>query len=180
MRKNLLLFVLTVLLAFPALAGAECRLPDLPANGSDSLDALVNGWLYQYQTVQNGQPYFGDQNWYKSTVTTRYERFDNVLVKYDLYQDVLIIPVYKKTGAYPIVLNPRDIGSFTLDSHRFVNLNRVLEDCGKTYPGYYEMLYDGNLKLIVKWRKLMSDQDKMSGGKFLTEKTYYLIRDHNL
>ncbi len=147
---------------------------------ADSIEDLVNGWLYQYLSVQNGHPYFEDQNWYKSTVTTKYESFDNVNVKYDIYQDALIIPVYKRDMTYAIILNPRAVISFTLDSRKFVNLNDLIPDCTGYYPGYFEMVYDGRLKFVIKWQKMIKDENEMSGGKFHIEKKYYLIRDNHL
>ncbi len=97
-----------------------------PAPAPDSLDALVSGWLYQYQSVQNGHPYFGDQNWVKSTVSTKYESFRNVLVKYDIYQDALIMPLYRKDGTFPVVLNSQEVMSFTLNAYTFINLDNLI------------------------------------------------------
>jgi hypothetical protein len=147
---------------------------------ADSIDALVNGWLYHYETVRNGQPYFGDQNWNKSTIQTRYETFNDVLVKYDIYQDVLLMPLYRTEGTFPLVLNPQTIKNFKFRSHLFVNLNNILPHCETEYPGYYEMIYDGNLKLVIKWQKVMTDKEKVSGGSFETNRTLYLIRDNQL
>ncbi len=151
-----------------------------PSSAPDSLDALVSGWLYQYQSVQNGYPYFGDQNWVKSTVSTKYESFRNVLVKYDIYQDALIMPLYRKDGTFPVVLNSQEVMSFTLNAYTFINLDNLTADCSHTYTGYYELIFDGRLKLVAKWQKLMSDEDKMGGGKFDLVRTLFLIRDNNL
>ncbi len=153
---------------------------ELKAAETDSLNYLVNGWLYQYQTVQNGHPYFGDQGWISGTVTTNYESFKNVLVKYDIYQDELIIPLYRKEGTYTIVINPGTLKSFTIKNHHFINLNYLISDCDNTYPGYYEVIYDGNLKLVSKWQKQTTDTDKISGGSFKIGRTMYLIRHNKL
>jgi len=146
----------------------------------DSLDALINGRLYQFQSVRNGQPYFNDQNWVESSISTRYETFTNVLVKYDIFQDMLITPLYLKEGTYAVVLNPQYIRSFTLGTHTFVNLNSTIPSCNVSYSGYYEVLYDGDLKMLVKWQKVITDEDKISGADFELVKTLYLFSDNHL
>jgi len=163
-------------MAIPVESGSHSYKPAV----RDSLEGLINGRLYQFQSVRNGQPYFNDQNWVESSISTRYETFADVLVKYDIFQDVLITPLYLKEGTYAVVLNPQYIRSFTLGDHRFINLNTTIENCNASFSGYFEVLYDEELKMLVKWQKVITDEDKISGANFELVKTFYLFRDNRL
>lgn len=105
-----------------------------------------------------------------------------------------------------VTLNKDFVHSFTIGEHKFINVGRshptekkidaqvseIIEGVDVNYidillpPGYYEIIHDGELKLLKKTKKIYSERINQSASaetksqieRFFVESiTYYLVKD---
>ncbi len=111
---------------------------------------LYNGkvWIGLYYSVY-GTEFLFSKEWISGDVMINGILFTNVLLKYDIYNDDLITPYRNKKV---LILNKEIIDNFTLHfdnrEFRFLNLKE-----NESMDGYYQVYYDGIIKLYKKWRK---------------------------
>lgn len=140
--------------------------------------ALYNGSEYiPIPEPYKGFPFFGSEYWEEGTIKYSGEVFHDVLMEYDLVQDQLVIEHYDQRGyVTEVKLHSDLIEYFDLLGHRFIN---VRGDSSGIRAGFYDLLYDGTMKLLCKHRKLL--HETISNGtvevSFLERANYYLLRD---
>ncbi|HLT80243.1 MAG TPA: hypothetical protein VKZ86_04390 [Cyclobacteriaceae bacterium] len=127
----------------------------------------------------NGFPYFGSEYLEEGSIKYAGEVFHNVLMEYDLVQDQVAIEHYDQRGyVTQVKLHSDLVEYFEVLGHHFIN---VREDSGWSglRPGYYDLLYDGDMKLLCKRKK--SINEKIENGvvdvSFIERATYHLLRD---
>jgi hypothetical protein len=110
-------------------------------------DLLVNGREYRPEhTRASGHPYFESPMYQAGTVYSGGEVFRNVLIKYDLAKDQLVLKhPLRNQNVVQIVLNPELVDSFAIADSRFVR-SRYLPGLDNG-PDYVKALYSGTLKL---------------------------------
>jgi hypothetical protein len=112
---------------------------------------LFNGkvWIGLYYGV-HGTEFFIDKEWKKGDITMNGRVFTGMEMKYDTYNDNLLV---NYLGKRVIILNSEMVEGFTVylkegGVTRFTNMT------GKhDMSGYYELLYDGGIKLYKKYKK---------------------------
>jgi hypothetical protein len=138
---------------------------------------LYNGrlWRNLYLRVRDNQFLFSN-DFLQGSVFIGGNEFKGLFIKYDIYNDELIIP--GSNGAI-MQLNKEMVDSFSftyqLKNYRFA---KITEDSVKGIFGYVNMLYRGNSALYIKYRKeidLLAVDDKYD--KFFQISKIYLIRD---
>ncbi|NML66086.1 hypothetical protein HHL22_12805 [Hymenobacter sp. RP-2-7] len=112
-------------------------------DGAEYVDYKVPG--------TRGHQFFGGPEAQTGSVVYRGGTFANLPLRYDLVRDqpVLLYP----GQAVAIMLVPEKVASFTLGGHRFV---RVVGDslaAGSLPTGFYELLADGPVRLLVRHSK---------------------------
>ncbi len=127
-----------------------------------------------------GFPFFGSEYWEEGSIQYYGEVFHNVPMEYDLVQDVLVIEHYDQRGfVTEVMLHSDRIGYFDLLGHRFVRVQGDSSSAGMLRAGFYDLLYDGELKLLCKRRK--SIHETVGSGvvevSFLERASYYLLRE---
>jgi hypothetical protein len=142
---------------------------------TDSSDNFINGWLYRMQTTRLGHPFFKSEDWQSGKLSTESGEYSGIMLKYDLFQDALIIKVLRNGSLNPVVLNPFMIKEFTIDNHQFINLNKASGSCDEIYPGYFEQIYKGKLIFLYKWKKSIIDEKVRNGSNFEIIKEKYLF-----
>jgi hypothetical protein len=141
-------------------------------------EALYNGSQYvPIPEPYDGFPFFGSEYLEEGTIKYAGEVFHNVPMEYDLVHDVLVIEHYDQRGYVTDVMLHSDLVEyFDLLGHRFISVH---EDSSGLRPGFYDLLYDGEMKLLCKYKK--SVHETVEAGtlnvKFLERVTYYLLRD---
>jgi hypothetical protein len=118
-------------------------------------DLFYNGSEYFEMTGNlKGHPYY-ESNYFKNgNVQFDGKSYDNILVLYNIISDELIIKYVNPSGSLVnMILRKDKINDFTVDSHCFINLpNDTL--VVKTIPsGFYEMLFNGDIKVWAKRSK---------------------------
>ena len=133
--------LLTCFLSF-TLSFSPTDIDTIPSNS-----LLYNGREYAKQyTVDMGSPFFPTEN---STGDILYQGnwYRGVIFFYDCEDEVLVITL-PEGQRMQLVMGKVD--AFTLDNHSFLKLEM------KGQPGeFYELLFQGQRQLLVKWRKYL-------------------------
>jgi hypothetical protein len=132
---------------------------------------LFNGSEYkEYKQQRDEHPYLYDDIMFGS-VKYGEEVYDNVPLYYDLERDQLVTSYAQ--GAKVQLLRSK-VEYFDIDTHRFVHL-----DNDKVAEGYYDLLYNGNMKFYVKRQKVLTI--KMNGNDadniFEQRIKYYILKN---
>jgi hypothetical protein len=124
------------------------------ANGNDTIDKqiLYNGraWRNLYYRIKGDQFLFSTE-FMPGTVTIDGKTFNNLRLKYDIYNDELLT-----TTDHGIILqlNKEMVDRFTMNyNNQILSFKRLDADSLNSLSGYVNVLYDGNTSLYVKYRK---------------------------
>jgi hypothetical protein len=116
---------------------------------------LFNGrvWRNRYYLVKEDQ-FFLTKEFLPGSVTIGGKTFNNLDVRYDIYSDQIMIPIYQG----PILqLNKEMVDSFSLsfmnETWRFTNIK---EDSLNLLNGYVNVLYEDKSELYVKYSKAIA------------------------
>lgn len=141
---------------------------------------LFNGPFYEFYSPQiTGSAYFKDsQEFTKGSVVYDGFLYENVPLLYDLYRDVLVSVFYE--GNFKFNLISEKVSQFKIDDHKFVYLNKDL-DATKSIKktGFYDLLYDGKIKVYSKRAKLMQEANDTRYVRrfFVSKNNYFVERD---
>ena len=165
-QRELKIAFLILIFVFP---GSLCRaqnqnrasVDDLLAYSSEiygTNDVLVNGWKYYPEHYNaKGNPYFMDEEWMIGRVSIQGKSFKHVELLYDVVNDELILRQMLNNGSLVFVMLNKDfISSFTLTDHHFVHSKELESPALKS--GFYEMVYDGELRFIIRYDKAFVNQ----------------------
>lgn len=117
----------------------------------DGQSELYNGPAYSLMPPANqGSYYFADQN-YPSLATIRFNHtwHKNIPVLYDVYHDQMVTYM----GEQLFVLESERLSDVFLPDHHF-----VFVDQPGIAAGFYEELYGGNTRLLVKRTKIVNEE----------------------
>ncbi|MDX1602305.1 MAG: hypothetical protein R3209_04500 [Salinimicrobium sediminis] len=108
---------------------------------------LANGEEYiEPHIIRDDQhKYFLSSSFLKGQVTYDEQLYYPVLLKYNIFDDVLLVFLNTSDGNSTIKLHKNKITSFRVDAHTFINVN---ED--DAVNGFYEVLLDTNGSLLLK------------------------------
>lgn len=117
---------------------------------------LYNGSEYLEPERTNDQhPYFQSDDWLNGSVLYDGDWYPNVPLQYDITQDIVITELH--TNGNPLVLVDAKVGGFSIDGHTF---RKFVKDTLNALPetGYYEVLYDGATRVIVRRQKSIQEK----------------------
>jgi hypothetical protein len=156
--------------------------PDTTVNASYNKKIAASGDLYYgiehigYLQKLNGTPYFESNEWQKGSVTYHSVLYSDVLLKYDLITDELI--VLHPNNFFAITLVSERVQSFTLGQQEFVYVPK-LNKLGLKESGFYHVLVSGKLSVIAKRAKKI--EEKTSTGEIerniVSKEYFYAVKD---
>ena len=124
---------------------------------SNSLGAqshLYNGVQYKEHNATPDDtwiPYFESDDWVEGSVSYDGQVYDHVPIMYDIVNDKVIIE--HGTRGVKLELINQKLEYFTLPGHHFLHLVRDTLKNSIQQSGYYDLLGDGTVQFLVKWRK---------------------------
>jgi len=123
-----------------------------------------------------GFPYFETDSFMVGSISYYHKSYTNVLLQYDIVKDVVIIKDYKQN--YFIQLISSDIDSFSILNKTFVPLSGDQNNYGVA-PGFYEILYNGNVSLYAKKQKaeVQSINEGVAESKYVETNSYFLKKN---
>lgn len=160
---------------------AERNLAEL---GNSRNATMVRTYDNRYQGVR-GTPFF-NEDWAKATITTNNTIYENVDVKYNLYENELL---YRKPDGKEFVLTNANVDGFVLrdgkskQGHPFKKFPALAAEDAKLAQQFVLALHDGRkVQLVMVPQKLMVKANfkgpYSSGNKydeFQDMQSYYLI-----
>jgi hypothetical protein len=147
MRKFFILFSLLIL-------SIEC-IPSVPCGVglSDTIESQIlnNGraWRNLYYKIKGDQFLFSTE-FLPGTVTIEGRTFNSLRLKYDIYNDELIMIT---DHGIIIQINKEMVESFSMVFDNFYNFKKIEADTLNSLTGYVNVLYDGITSLYIKYRK---------------------------
>jgi hypothetical protein len=139
---------------------------------------LYNGRNYSFTLSQEtiGHPFLDNQNYETGYVVIRNEKFEDVLLNYDIYNQELILKYKDLHGADDLIkLSKAWLSSFYLNHREFVSL--PTENGQK---GFFQVIGGDSLKVLYHWKKNMSLSKEVGKSNYhFSEpgKTMYLYRN---
>jgi hypothetical protein len=98
-----------------------------------------------------GDPFFNTKKPTYGSVVYQGYYYDSLLLTYDVIQDNLILSYNNLGQFFTVVLNSDKIDSFGLHEHVFDHIKDATP--GLNNSGFYDVLYDGTSRILVKRRK---------------------------
>ena len=130
----------------------------------------------------NGDQFLFTNYFLPGTVSTYGKTFKNLLIRYDIFSDEIMIPVDREEI---VQLNKEMIDSFSITfENKVYYFSKVYNDrlnAIKGAQGYFNVLYRHESALYVKFKKDISPHitDK-SDGTFLQTQKIYFVNDNSV
>jgi hypothetical protein len=116
---------------------------------------IYNGSEYiEYQPIDDEHPYYLTDDWVLGKVNYSGQEFSQVPMMFDAQQGKVILSYYYNGTKMHLIDDWVD--GFTMDGHRFINIKAA--DSSSLKPGYYEVLYDGNCKILARRSKRLVEK----------------------
>jgi len=140
--------------------------------------SLINGEEYRYRhTAADGHPYFRNDSWFAGTVVSGEREHQDVWLKYDIFDDRVILNHTPGSETFMIALNKDEIGEFTLEKDHFIQLYDTDVVNSIAEPGYYQELYTGKIQFLIKWKKYISGSSGLQPGEFKPDPVRLVRKD---
>jgi hypothetical protein len=141
---------------------------------------LYNGkvWTNKFLRI-NGDQFLFANYFLPGTVSSKGHTFKNLLIKYNIFTDEILIPADKDEI---IQLNKEIIDSFTInfknEEYKFENLRTDTLTDNKGFNGYVNVLYRQKSDLFVKFRKEIRPGIKDNiDVEFVQTQQIYIVSD---
>ncbi len=152
---------------------------DLFYSSNCTYGPLVNGRIYtDYYPELLGHQYLESKGWEKGIVYFRNDVKKELLINYDIVSDKLITNEFYPEGARCIELNINDVEGFYINGHKFIKV--TAGDSPKQKCGYYELIYDGKARLLLKWEKYISKSSDPNNDVSYLERIIYIKSNDKL
>ena len=137
------------------LSKAVAKAKEIYTHSMGSELRLYNGVQYKEFILHNydiGHPYFLADDWTDScAVNYDGQEYENVSLLYDIVHDKVVVD--HAYSHFSIQLINEKINSFSIAGHNFVYLAPDSAQGSTIHPGFYDLLYDGNVKVYARRRK---------------------------
>ncbi|MEO9891573.1 hypothetical protein [Aurantibacter sp.] len=152
----------------------------------DSITTIENseihsGLIYKekHRTKSRKSKFFPEPNFVTGSVVFNNQPYYNLQIKYNVYDDELLLQVKKKYGGDILQVHKLNVNNFKLNNHSFLKIENK-----KLGAGYYEVISIKNkLKLLLKRKKSIHEilDKKLVFYEFEDAKNeYYLSYKNNL
>lgn len=116
----------------------------------DSAVGIENTDLYQgivyverYRTVNENTQFYQANRFFQGAVNYNGQNFYDLDLKYDVYQDNVLLRLKNSVGGGTLQLLRDYVNSFTIDGHNFIKLEREKVNGELNTYGFYEDAYKG-------------------------------------
>ena len=137
---------------------------------------LINGFQFYTRDAQyKGNPYFPDDIFHLGSVTLRGVRYDSVQLKYDIFNQHLILAYTDFQERYnQLIINEIQVDSFCLGIHNFQTLGLAGQK-----ERFYQLISSGSVSCYIQWRREIHTLDYDYDFKYTHEYsspigTYYI------
>lgn len=143
----------------------------------DGNTGLYNGIDYKekYRTLNDNHKYYLSPNFQVSNVVYDMQPYYNVEMKYDIYDDQLIVKLPSQSGFNFIQLVKEKLNTFSIEKHQFVKLSMdKSENQADNSFFFYEELYTSDPLILYK------DYNMIRNRRFVKKGFHYnIFKDRN-
>jgi hypothetical protein len=140
---------------------------------------LYNGSEYvDYDHRIKGDPFFASSYFNDGSLVFDGILYPHVTMFYDILHDDVVIKNY---NGLPLILAKEKVYSFNYRGHQFANL--VTDSLtAEIKPGFYDVLYDGNVKLLAKRKKEFIEKITLqyADSYFIEKDAHYILKNGEL
>jgi hypothetical protein len=180
-KFNLLFFLFHILLVFKISGSDFSSEPATVLSRTDTVNDNQN--LFKGRIWRNtclavvGDQFLFTKNYLPASLTTSGKTYRNLLLRYDIYKDEIIIP-YEVGGT--LQLNKEMVDSFSISfqntTYRFT---RIGEDSPEGLKGYFHVLYKGKSALYVKYiKEIYHVNGNNVNDEFFQRNQVYFVKDN--
>jgi hypothetical protein len=139
---------------------------------------FVLGRMHNFNGTSIHHPYFTDYRPVIGSLIFKNKSYEADALLYDIYMDKLVYRYYSSNlDINSISLDENFVLGFTIHNSTFRYFKDLTTKSGrKLKDGYYEMVYDGKQKLLVRWEKNKSF-DMYVSHKFSVSRRMYMLND---
>ena len=133
---------------------------------------LYNGKAYYTLGKKaEGSSLFADSTLVIGNVIYNGYAHKNVPLNYDLYLEKVV----SVTGGNLFTLISEKVSEFTINNHRFINLDANKLNGNTFNAGFYDLIYNGSFKILVKRIKNLEFATNQAKPYFFKPKTTYFL-----
>lgn len=140
---------------------------------------LYNGPEYHVPVKSHvkGHQFYQDKIYQNGNVKYDGAWFEDVPMLYDLMQDELVIVNHGSGQAQRLVKSR--VEAFKLYDHNFIRLQADSTTGLSIQPGFYDLLYSGELQVLMKREKTLFERASTEGmeGEYRDASKFYLVKD---
>jgi hypothetical protein len=124
----------------------------------------------------NGSPYFESNEWQKGSVTYNNVQYNDVMLKYDMIADELI--VLHPNNIFAVTLASERVQSFMLGQQEFIYVPRS-NKAGLKQSGFYHVLVNGKLSVLLKQNKTIEEKTSVNEVErtVVMKEQFYVVKD---
>jgi hypothetical protein len=113
-------------------------------------DLLVNGEVYVNKYYfANGHPFLGVDEFQKGSVIIAGKLYNDVFIKYDIYNQQVVAKVMDGAGKEKILILQRDF----IDEFRFNGKIFKPQETGYHTPHFFQIIGDKAIVILIRWSK---------------------------
>lgn len=141
---------------------------------------LYNGIRYkELYRVKNGKhKFFESPNFIQGRIIYENQIYNDVQLKYDLFEDQVLINLQTKSGNSIFQLINKFVQSFTLNNKIFVNLSEhKVNNSSTSIQGFYQVSFHGTDLILYKKHskyRIKHYEKKIVLSEFKNKETYYI------
>ena len=100
-----------------------------------------------------GHPFFQSKTYEYGSITYLGQVYDSLVMAYDVSRDQISLVYPTDSSFFAIIPVKQRISHFSIHGHEFVNIQDTDDSPGLNEPGYYDVLFDGDHKIICRRQK---------------------------
>lgn len=140
--------------------------------------AIFNGTIHiSYSSEIEGIAYFFSVDWQKGNVLYGDIYYENILMKYDMVKDQLIVKAKESEGQAITLFSPR-VKQFSFLDSKFIRVDNATAG-SFLQAGFYRQLTHGKVTALARATKTISEKitDNKVARKFEEKIKYYTLKD---
>lgn len=150
----------------------------------NSNKTISNGYEYieKYRVINDKHPYFKSPNFKLSTLTYKDQPFFNVNLKFNLYEQELIIVSPQKENRKILVLDNNLVNDFKIEDHCFEKIDFKSSNKRNDNIFYEVIVSKKDVKLYKRHSKKMKKKNNENTVfyEFFNSNSYYLFKNNSL
>ncbi len=141
---------------------------------------IYNGKVY-YRThprfINGGHAFFLTSQYQPGTVIYEGYTYRSAELMYDIIRGELLLLHFDKVT--DIVLDPEKVDAFSFLGHNYINIEDAEAKENNLSAGYYDVLYQGKISLLVKRSKMVTERITQADvERSVSQRNrYYLLKD---